>query len=313
MKRAAPALMVVLSLLIVVVPAQAQDEPPTPPPSGGCSALTANGTSCNLAIEGPGVAGNTSVVATNTSGPQYSYFNSGIICNHSLAAEYGGGVASWIALGDVIEAINFLASFGYAPGSLDEEDEGSFWVAELIGPDGPTNTGLGSCVGNNEPPPGRPPQPPQPGEVWGSGILLEPELRIDPAVRGLTGLQTYLWNEQATYVATTLPPLRGYTIEAEIWAVEWQWDMGSPDRDGNQTYAVRDQGSADQPAIVHTFSEANDVSIAHSVVWVGQYTLTHPQLAAPVVVDLGSAVITEAVDYDVIEIRAPNIGEETNE
>ena len=288
-----------------VVPVAAQEDRP-PNPGGGCTLLTQDGTTCNIVIVDPGLPGTTNILVTSNSGPQYSYVNTGIICNHTIAAQAGNGTAQWIEVGDIAGFLTFILGFGYTPGELPPEDEGALWFAEVIDPEtGPTNAGLGSCVGVNEPPPDRPPIPPQPADVWGIGLLIDPELNIDPSLRGLTGLETYLWNEQPTYVTTSLT-LRGYTVVPEIWAVEWQWDLRTPDRDGNTTYSATSGGTQDDPAVTHTFAEAEDATIAHTVVWVGQYTITHP-LYFPdgVTVDLGSAAITATLDYDVIEVRTP--------
>ena len=139
-------------------------------------------------------------------------------------------------------------------------------------------------------------------------LTFEPAVNLDPFVRGLTGLETYMWYEGPTGDTVTIT-LNGYTVTATIAAVEYRWDMGAPDRAGVTTHVATAPGSATAPAAMHVYAEPAETFIIHEVLWSGSSVVTGPGVpGGGITVDLGEATLSTARDYDVIEVRTPLTG-----
>ena len=142
----------------------------------------------------------------------------------------------------------------------------------------------------------RPPAPPVPavptfGEAWNSAQIPSPAVTLDPAERGITGLDTRITTAGPTTVVIAAT-IRGYTI------------TGTATLDH---YAISVDG---QPAVNSdsghfTFETKGNHTIAISAIWHGVATITGPDLplALPTI-DLGTATITSTRAYRVDEIRS---------
>ncbi len=314
----------ILSLLVsaslALTAASISAASPVAAASNGCGALTADGTDCGLDDILPPAPGTGPLyVNDGRVGPFYSWYATALPC---LADTAGPG---WSALTDVGAAFNDLpllteATVAEAIAALQDQNlsaeelaqrlseiDGRLWFAELMEPDGAaTGTGLYGCVGPLQTLP-EPPRPPSPEEVWGAALTFEPEIHLDPQVRGLVGLETFLWYQGPT-TGTINPPLvlRGHALTAEIEAFQYEWDLGAHNRDGDHIVIAAIPGTPDDPAGSHTFAEPADVAVTHTVYWTGTYTVTGPGFPpGGLTFDLGVAAIVVSRDYQVIEIRTP--------
>ncbi len=273
--------------------------PVTPAAAQDCSALDRNGTTCNLSDElnpPKPSPGNVVVRSSAPPGPKFVWLNLLLACD---AAATGG----WTPMTDLSAAIldlSFLAG-GPAPA-----EPGVLWVGELVNPaTGGTNSGYISCVGAGQPRPPLPPPLPNADQIWGAALTFTPQVNLDPYVRGLTGLETYMWYEGPTADTVTIT-LNGYSVTATIQAVEFSWDMGRDTRAGERVHRSGQAGTAEDPAATHTYARPGPVVITHEITWTGTSVLTGPGLpAGGITVDLGQAVLATARDYDVIEVRTP--------
>ena len=285
-----------LSAVLIALAATAVVSPPAG--AQGCTPIDRSGTTCRIGdgSNSPPAPGERSVSTESPPGPTFVWLNLLIPCE---AATSGG----WTPLTDLDSAI-FDLSFG--PGVADPVEPGVIWIGELVDPaTGPTNSGYLSCVGAGEAVPALPPPPPTADEIWGAALTFEPQVNLDPYVRGLTGLETHMWYEGPLSDSVSLS-LNGYGVTATIAAVEFRWDMGGASREGVQSYATAEPGSAASPAALHTYSQPGAVVVIHEIVWAGSAVLTGPGLpAGGVVVDLGTATLATARAYDVIEVRTP--------
>lgn len=271
-----------------------------PPASAqGCNSLDGSGTVCRLQ-GGNGPArpqpGGRAVSNDSPPGPTFSWLNLLATCDAST----GGG---WTSLNDLDSAIFDLSLL---TGAAEPVEPGVLWIGELIDPaTGGTNTGFITCVGASQARPALPPPLPTADDIWGAALTFQPEVNLDPYIRGLTGLETRMWYEGQTADSVGIT-LNGYSVTADIAAVEFIWDMGEPSRTGQYVYRSTTPGSADTPAASHTYAQPGPAPITHQVVWAGTSVVTGPGLpAGGVTVDLGTATLAVARDYDVIEVRAP--------
>jgi hypothetical protein len=267
--------------------------------TSGCSIIDRGGTECSIIDPGtpaPPAPGETSVRNSSPPGPRFVWLNILLACDAAVSS-------GWTPISDLDAAV---FDFSLAAGSGEPAEPGELWIGELYLPtSGGTNSGFISCVGVGSAAPPQPPPLPTAGEIWGEALTFEPEVNIDPYVRGLTGLETYLWYEGPTSDAVSLT-LNGYGVAAQIEAVEFRWDVGGESREGGQVYASPVPGSAEDPAAVHTYAIPADVTLVHEILWVGSAVLSGPGLpAGGVTIDLGQAFLTTARAYDVIEVRTP--------
>ena len=270
---------------------------------GGCSGLDRAGTECKLTdvVNPPRAEPGGKPVLRPKSVPPGPYFEWREWNNTPCDAANSGG---WIPTTDVAAAIGDLILLA-AAGEPDEP--GTIWIGWLTLPSGERlNTGFITCVGVGSGLPARPPQLPTAGEIWGEALTFEPEVHLDPYVRGLTGLETYMWYPEDLVTDTVTITLNGYEVTAQLDAVWFIWDTGGESRTGIQEYDSPVHGSAEDPAVIHTYALPGEVVVYQDTVWTGTSVVTGPGLpVAGVVVDLGEVVLQTARDYDVIEIRTP--------
>ncbi|MGH9119149.1 MAG: hypothetical protein ACRD0A_15100 [Acidimicrobiales bacterium] len=81
-------------------------------------------------------------------------------------------------------------------------------------------------------PPPLPPLPPSPEEVFDRAGIPRPEVNISPFVRGLVGLETWLWYDQVTEVTATVD-LAGWHAEVTARIVRYEYDLGNGDGTGD--------------------------------------------------------------------------------
>lgn len=279
------------SLAFGPLPAGAQE--------GGCSGLDRAGTTCSIfdALNpSQATPGNPALSTQAPPGPRFVWLNLLLPCDASAAA-------GWTSLSNLSAAIFDISLLA---GAGPPADPGVLWIGELIDPTtGGTNSGYLSCVGTGSPLPALPPPLPTADEIWGAALTFEPTVNLDPYVRGLTGLETYMWYEGPVSDAVTIT-LNGYTVAAQINAVEFRWDAGGESRDGVQRYESPTPGSADAPAAAHTYAVPSEVIVIHEIVWAGSAVISGPGIpAGGIAIDLGQALLAIARDYDVIEVRTP--------
>jgi hypothetical protein len=143
----------------------------------------------------------------------------------------------------------------------------------------------------------RPPQPRVPavptfGEAWNRAQLPAPTITLDPATRGITGLDTRISIAGPTTV-TIAATIRGYTITGIATLDHFEISV-----DG-QPEAFAGTGH-------YTFETKGNHTIAVSAIWRGTAALTGPGLPGGGLpaVDLGRATITSTLVYPVNEIRS---------
>ena len=284
------AVVALLMSLVAVGPASAQNSE--------CNPLDRGGTRCRIGDGGGGAPepGGRTISTRSPPGPRFVWLNLLLSCDAATSS-------GWTPLTDLDSAIFDLSIL---PGIGDPAEPGVLWIGELIDPiTGGTNTGYLSCVGDGEALPALPPPLPTAGEIWGAALTFDPAVNLDPYVRGLTGLETFMWYEGPTSDSLTLT-LNGYGVQADIVAAEFRWDMGADSRTGDRAYISSIPGSADGPAAEHTYAQPEDVVVVHETLWTGSAVLTGPGLPpGGVVVDLGEAVLATARAYSVIEVRTP--------
>jgi hypothetical protein len=149
-----------------------------------------------------------------------------------------------------------------------------------------------------------PPLPPVPtvGEVWAAARrdIPAPSIGLNPPRVGLTGLDTWLWYQGTTQVAVsaTIGPWT-VTGTATLAAVVYETGDGA-----SYTAGV---GSAAEPAVRHTYETRGIYWITVTAVWGADVVLAGPDLpGAPV--SIGTAVVRNALQYPVMEIRSVLVG-----
>jgi hypothetical protein len=142
--------------------------------------------------------------------------------------------------------------------------------------------------------PANPPLPPIPavptfGEAWNAAQIPAPAVVLEPATRGITGLDTRISTAGPTTVVIAAT-VRGYTITgtATLDHYEIAVDDGPPSNADNGHYTFETKGN-------HT--------VAISAVWTGIATITGPGATAAGI-DMGTATITSTRTYPVHEIRS---------
>jgi hypothetical protein len=142
------------------------------------------------------------------------------------------------------------------------------------------------------------PQPPTIGEVWRAVGLGAPPLGTSPAVRGVTGLPTWVWTAPAAPVGVAVT-LDGYRVAGTARAEGYAVYTGDGD-----WVRVDGAGRPDDPALAHTYETRGVYRLGVATIWTATATMTGPGLAAPLTVDLGAALVTNARDYPVISVRS---------
>jgi hypothetical protein len=142
------------------------------------------------------------------------------------------------------------------------------------------------------------PQPPTIGEIWDSVGLPTPPVGVSPAVRGITGLPTWVWTAGSAPVVVGVT-LDGYRITGTARVV------GFGVFPGEGGWVQSDHaGAAGDPAFAHTYEATGTYRLGVATLWTATAVMTGPGLTTPLTIDLGTAVVTNARDYPVVEIRS---------
>jgi len=150
----------------------------------------------------------------------------------------------------------------------------------------------------HRPPPPPPPLLPTLEEVWRSAQLPSPVIGIDPATRGITGLDTRIWTETGNTV-TIAVTLDGYSVTGTATVVGYAVQVD--DDAGTHT---DNAGGPNDPIAHHIFETKGDHKVSVGVVWHGVATFDGPDLEHPITVPIGDATITATLTYPVNEVRS---------
>jgi hypothetical protein len=136
------------------------------------------------------------------------------------------------------------------------------------------------------------------GDVWRAVVLPRPVVGANPVTRGVTGLDTWLWSggPAVVQVAATIGAFQ-ITGTARVVAYRFATD------EGFLTETV-EPGDDAHPGAMHRFARKGAHALSVSTVWRATVTMTGPGGAAPVPVELDTAVLTATVDYPVVEVRS---------
>jgi len=152
------------------------------------------------------------------------------------------------------------------------------------------------------PPPPVAPTPPTIGDVWRAVPLPRPIIGANPVGRGVTGLATLMWSGggQTAQVAVSIGGLR---VVGTASLVEYRFATDEGGAGSSTT-----PGHASRPAAAHRFVRKGAHTLSVSSVWRANVTLIGPDGAAPVPIDLDTAVLTLTVAYPVTEVRSRLVG-----
>lgn len=142
------------------------------------------------------------------------------------------------------------------------------------------------------------PQPPTIGEIWRAAGLPAPTIGTNPAVRGVTGLTTWVWTGGAAPVAVAVG-LDGYRITGRAHVVGY----GAFSGEGRWVRTASPGGPGD-PAFTHTYERKGTYRLGVATIWNATAVMTGPGLTAPLSIDLGSALVTNGRDYPVVAVRS---------
>ena len=152
------------------------------------------------------------------------------------------------------------------------------------------------------PPPPPPFVAPTVGDVWRAVALPRPVVGVNPVRRGVTGLDTWLWSGGPTVaqVAVTIGAFR-VTGTARVVGYRFATDEGFL----GETAAPGDDA---RPAATHRFVVKGVHALSVASVWHADVTMVGPGGAAPVPIDIDTAVLTATVAYPVVEVRTRLVG-----
>src|SRR5262249_3965617 len=142
-------------------------------------------------------------------------------------------------------------------------------------------------AGTAPPPPPVLPQPPTLGEIWNAVALPRPGIAMSPDARGITGLETRIWAANPERDVAVSVGLRGFTVTGTAHLVGYSFDFG----DGPAVDATSG-GSAEAPAVRHTYETKGNYQVRVAALWRGEFEMTGPAITAPVPVDLRTAQLT---------------------
>jgi hypothetical protein len=141
-----------------------------------------------------------------------------------------------------------------------------------------------------------PPVPPVPAAVWDKVPLPAPEVRVNPGLGGLTGLETFFWYDQSATASLQLD-LDGFNTTIDARVVRMRWRTG----DGIELTSTV-PGSPTQPAAHHIYDAKGTYTVRLDVIWSGTYRFAGPGLD-PITVPLGERTFSGQATYAVAEIR----------
>jgi hypothetical protein len=169
--------------------------------------------------------------------------------------------------------------------------------------------GSPDCSFPSQPIPPLPPEPPSTGEVRDRTPLPAPAWGVSPQADGLTGLETWLWDDNGDAGRDVTATIRGYAVTTHAEPESWRWTMAEPGEPGppsrtnpNPVVAASQPGTPSDPAASYTYETAGDYTLTLRVTWRGTYTFSGNG-APPVTVDLGTIVRESSRDYHVAQLR----------
>lgn len=148
------------------------------------------------------------------------------------------------------------------------------------------------------PPPPEPPVLPTIEEVWRRAQLPAPSIGIDPATRGVTGLETRIWARSETTLTLGVT-LDGYSVTARAVVVGYTARV-----DGGPVTRADGPGGPDAPVLRHVFEVKGSHRVSVGAIWRASATFTGPGLDAPLTTPIGEAIITASRRYPVTEVRS---------
>lgn len=163
-----------------------------------------------------------------------------------------------------------------------------------------TRVGLTCVVGANAPPPA-PPVPLSAEEVMAALQLPSPEVNVNPAAPGITGLACWFWGRRDGPLSPPPIDLGGWSVTATVIPTGWSWDVG----EAGGSYIREDPGSLAAPAVSHTYENKGVYTITASETWEGTATVsidvfgTVFEFTIPV-----SFELTSSDAYRVAEVRS---------
>ena len=141
-------------------------------------------------------------------------------------------------------------------------------------------------------------QPPTIGEIWSAVGLPTPPIGVSPARNGVTGLPSWVWTNGSAPISVAVS-LSGYRITGTASVIGYGVFPG----EGGWTRS-RVAGGPGDPAFAHTYEATGTYRLGVATLWSATAVMTGPGLAAPLTIDLGTAVVTNARDYLVTQIRS---------
>jgi hypothetical protein len=139
--------------------------------------------------------------------------------------------------------------------------------------------------------PPTPPQPPTVADAWNAAHLRTPNIRTDPATRGITGLETRIWAEGPTQLRIAASA-HGYTITGTATLHHYAIGIdGAPPTATTRHYVV--------------FETKGMHRITVAAVWRGEAMITGPGITEPIHLDdIGTATLRVTRTYVVNEVRS---------
>lgn len=157
-------------------------------------------------------------------------------------------------------------------------------VAEA-GPDAPDSPGDPAPI----------PAPPTLEEILDRTPIPQAQIVASPSARGLTGLESWFWAVDPGDV-DALATIRGWTASGSVSPTNWSWVTG----DGG-TYTSSGPGSAEDPAVRHTYETTDVWPVRLQVSWSGSWTISG--YGTEFTMSDLSTDTAGTLDYLVIEVR----------
>lgn len=129
------------------------------------------------------------------------------------------------------------------------------------------------CQWPGEQPPQPPPPPPTPGELRDANaqvLALDPVASPDPAIGGLTGLDSWFWCEDPGEVATGVN-LRGWTASGQVSLVYVGWSTTGP---AGMSQSSTSCGSQESPSVTWTPETKGTYQLTLTSTWAGTWDLS---------------------------------------
>lgn len=123
-------------------------------------------------------------------------------------------------------------------------------------------------------------EPPRDEEVLRRVPFGEQPVGVNPRVRGLTGMQTWLWYAGSTAPRRVSLSLNGYAVDASVRPVAYRFIVTGRER---AVYRSSRPGSEADPAATHVFRHRGAYTLAVEVDWRGSYTFVRPDGVAETV------------------------------